>query len=70
MSKILNFYRRSDQYKELFREEQPFKVYGVNDLHKIPQIHLLSDKQQFSMRVVANVLPFRVNQYVIDELID
>ena len=70
MSKILNFYRRPDQYKELFREKQPFKAYGVNDLHKIPQIHHLSDEQQFSMRVVANVLPFRVNQYVIDELID
>jgi len=30
----------------------------------------LSEEQRFEMRVVASVLPFRVNQYVIDELID
>ena len=30
----------------------------------------LDPEQRFAMHVVANVLPFRVNQYVIEELID
>jgi len=47
-----------------------FQVYTERHLDQIPQIAQLSEEQRFTMRVVANVLPFRVNQYVIDELID
>lgn len=47
-----------------------FKVYTERQLDRIPQLHKLTPEQLFEMRVVANVLPFRVNQYVIDELID
>jgi KamA family protein len=47
-----------------------FQVFTERHLEKIPQIQRLSEAQRFEMRVVANVLPFRVNQYVIDELID
>jgi KamA family protein len=47
-----------------------FKVYGANNFHTIPQIHLLTEDQQLAIKVVAQVLPFKVNQYVIDELID
>jgi KamA family protein len=47
-----------------------FQVFTERHLDKIPQIQRLSEAQRFEMRVVANVLPFRVNQYVIDELID
>ncbi len=70
MSKILSFYRKPEKYQYLFNREQPFTVYGINNIDKIPQIHHLSKEQQFSIKVLANVLPFRVNQYVIDELID
>jgi KamA family protein len=45
-------------------------VFTERHLENIPQIQRLSEAQRFEMRVVANVLPFRVNQYVIDELID
>ncbi|MCB1958510.1 MAG: lysine 2,3-aminomutase, partial [Rhodocyclaceae bacterium] len=48
----------------------PFKVYTQRDLDKIPQIARLPEAIRFEMRVVSTVLPFRVNQYVIDELID
>lgn len=48
----------------------PFKVYTQRDLDCIAPLKKLSAKQRFDMRVVASVLPFRVNQYVIDELID
>ncbi len=47
-----------------------YQVYTERQLEKIPQLQRLTEEQRFSMRVVAKVLPFRVNQYVIDELID
>jgi len=39
-------------------------------LDQIPQLQQLSEQQRFEMRVVATVLPFRVNHYVINELIN
>ena len=48
----------------------PFKVYTQRDLERIPQLENLPAEQRFEMKVVSSVLPFRVNQYVIDELID
>ncbi len=47
-----------------------FQVYTTRDLDRIPQLSRLSEQQRFEMKVVASVLPFRVNQYVIDQLID
>lgn len=49
---------------------QRFKVFTAKQLDQIPQLQRLSPDQRFEMRVVASVLPFRVNQYVIDELIN
>lgn len=46
------------------------KVYPASRLDQIPQLHSLPQEQRFAMQVVSRVLPFRVNQYVIDELID
>ncbi len=51
-------------------EPSRYKVYTERQLEQIPQLAKLSEEQRFEMHVVANVLPFRVNQYVIDELID
>ncbi|TVO67249.1 KamA family radical SAM protein [Denitromonas ohlonensis] len=48
----------------------PFKVYTQRDLDKIEPLQKLSEAMRFEMKVVSSVLPFRVNQYVIDELID
>ena len=47
----------------------PSRIYTKQNLDKIPQLRQLPDEQQFAIRVVAQVLPFRVNQYVIDRLI-
>ncbi len=47
-----------------------FKVYTQRDLDRIPQLAALPEAMRFEMKVVSTVLPFRVNQYVIDELID
>ena len=48
----------------------PFHVYTDRQLEQITPIQALPEEQRFAMHVVANVLPFRVNQYVIDNLID
>ncbi len=47
-----------------------FQVYTEHQLDKIEALKQLTAQQRFEMKVVAKVLPFRVNQYVIDELID
>lgn len=51
-------------------ENVPFKVFTQRDIDRIEPLARLSDEQRFEMKVVSSVLPFRVNQYVIDELID
>ena len=48
----------------------PFRIYTQHNFDQIPQLERLSAEQRFAIRVVAAVLPFRVNQYVIDELVD
>jgi len=48
----------------------PFKVYTQRDLDRIVPLQQLPEAMRFEMKVVSTVLPFRVNQYVIDELID
>ena len=40
------------------------------NLRKIPQIENFSEEQIFEMEVVGNVLPFKANNYVIEQLID
>ena len=46
------------------------KFYGIRDLDSIPQILNLPEDQRFAIKVVSTVMPFRVNNYVIEELID
>lgn len=56
-----------------FQKENPnvkFKVYTQRQLGSIKQLKRLPADLQFSMEVVSKVLPFRVNKYVIDNLID
>jgi KamA family protein len=47
-----------------------YKSYSLSNFRQIPQLQKLSEDELFSMEVVANVLPFKVNSYVINELID
>jgi L-lysine 2,3-aminomutase len=56
-----------DQYKN---KPVPFKVYTRHNINKISRLRRLDKDQIFAMQVVATVLPFRVNKYVIDNLID
>ncbi len=47
-----------------------FRVYQRDDLPRIPQLAKLDPGTRLAMRAVAQVLPFRVNDYVVEELID
>jgi KamA family protein len=51
-------------------EHVPFKVFTQRDLDRIEPLQRLPEAMRFEMKVVSTVLPFRVNQYVINELID
>ncbi len=46
------------------------RFYGIRDLEKLPQLKILSREERFSIEVTARVLPFRTNNYVVEELID
>ncbi|MDH7516393.1 MAG: lysine 2,3-aminomutase [Bacteroidota bacterium] len=54
-------------------EETPrhrFCPYSERNIHTIPQWSSLPQDIRFDIRVVSSVFPFRVNRYVVDELID
>ena len=51
---------------EAYTRNTKFVVYTERQLDKIEPLQKMTAEQRFEMRVVANVLPFRVNQYVID----
>ena len=47
-----------------------YRTFGVNNFRKIPQVsQYLTEAQQWAIEVVGNVLPFKANNYVVDELI-
>jgi len=47
-----------------------YRAYTLSNLDQIPQISSLSARQRRAIEVVGRVLPFKTNNYVIDELID
>jgi KamA family protein len=46
------------------------KFYGLKDIDNIPQLKTLTARERFDIKVVSNVLPFRTNNYVVEELIN
>jgi KamA family protein len=67
MNSVLKFYRDPDLGSIQARR---FKVFNERTLDRIDALRGLPEEMRFEMQVVSSVLPFRVNQYVIDELID
>jgi KamA family protein len=47
-----------------------YTPYTLSSMDRIPQIGRLSERRRLAMKAVAQVLPFRSNRYVTDELID
>jgi len=51
-------------------EATSIKSYTLMNFRTIPQIQQMSEETQFQMEVVGNVLPFKTNNYVVEQLID
>lgn len=51
-------------------ERREMRSFDRRGLHQIPQLQQLSPSIVEGIDLVARVLPFKVNQYVVDELID
>ncbi|HEU4929807.1 MAG TPA: lysine 2,3-aminomutase [Candidatus Krumholzibacteria bacterium] len=51
-------------------QPRKYRAFTERDIDKIPQLSKLDVNQRWRMKAVAQVLPFRVNEYVVDELID
>jgi KamA family protein len=47
-----------------------YKAYTLHNFRQISQIARLTEEQLFDIEVVANVLPFKSNSYVVNELIN
>ncbi|MDA3910171.1 MAG: 4Fe-4S cluster-binding domain-containing protein [Bacteroidales bacterium] len=51
--------------------EHNYKVYSLHNFKKIPQIEKYLTKEQiFDIEIVGNILPFKANNYVVDQLIN
>ncbi|MEN7547116.1 lysine 2,3-aminomutase [Rapidithrix thailandica] len=54
-----------------FKEPYKYRSYTINNFRKIPQVEKhLSEEEMFAIEVVGNVLPFKANTYVVNELIE
>ena len=51
-------------------EKKKLQSFALHNYKKIPQISRLTDEQLEAIEVVGNVLPFKTNNYVVDELIN
>lgn len=46
-----------------------YKAYTIHNFRSIPQLSILSEQELFEIEVVSQILPFKTNSYVVDELI-
>ena len=51
-------------------EPPRLKSYTLANFRELPQIQKLGEEKQFEMEVVGNVLPFKTNNYVVEQLIN
>ena len=47
-----------------------YKSYSLPNFREIPQMEFLTEEQKLEIQVVGTVLPFKTDNYVVDELID
>jgi KamA family protein len=70
MSQTAMLHRRAIEAPVEGTDGRRFQVYTERDIDRLDALKRLPAEHRFDMKVVASVLPFRVNRYVIDELID
>ena len=51
-------------------ESPSIKTYTLANFRELPQIQKMSEEKKIEMEVVGNVLPFKTNNYVVEQLID
>ncbi|HEY7367630.1 MAG TPA: lysine 2,3-aminomutase [Nitrosopumilaceae archaeon] len=58
--------------KNIFNDSRPAQYipYSLNNFRDLPQLRKLSEEQLFDIEVVGNVLPFKTNNYVVEQLIN
>ena len=58
--------------ESIWSENESPRIQSITliNFRELPQIQKLSEEQQFEMEVVGNVLPFKANNYVVEQLID
>lgn len=47
-----------------------FRAFSLRTMDDLPQMQALGEEERFAVRVVSQVFPFRVNNYVAEQLID
>jgi KamA family protein len=63
-------YASSLRTKEGSEGPPKYCAYTLSNFRQLKQVQRLSEEQRFAIEVVAQVLPFKTNNYVVDELID
>ncbi|MBS3923348.1 MAG: lysine 2,3-aminomutase [Nitrosarchaeum sp.] len=61
---------QNQESKWAVNESPRIMSYTLANFRQLPQIQKLGEEKQFEMEVVGNVLPFKTNNYVIEQLID
>ena len=51
-------------------QSQKIEIYGSKDLDRLPHLQKFSAANRLEMQAVAQVFPFRANNYVVENLID
>jgi len=55
----------------MVKSTNKYKVFTLRNFREVPQVKdFLSEADKHAIEVVGNVLPFKANSYVVDELID
>ncbi len=50
---------------------EKYSAFTLRNFREIPQLKThLSEEERFDIEVVGNVLPFKANNYVVEQLID
>jgi len=62
--------RAARRLSSLPARSRRYRSYTRKDIDTIPQLQMLPEKRRIAMKAVSTVLPFRVNDYVVEDLID
>jgi KamA family protein len=58
------------QQETIWNDSPSLKSYTLANFRNLSQIQNFSEQTQFEIEVVGNVLPFKANNYVVEQLID